>query len=497
VSTATLLRERARPAAVPLPPPPGPDRGTRIGEGLARAAPWLLLGAYVLQLALIVPRHEAWFDEAQAWLLARDSGLWELFAERLRYEGNPGLWHVILFALVRAGVPYEGLGWVSGAIAVSGAALLVHRGPFPLWVKAGLLFSFALGYQEAVVARSYVLLPPLLFALAASWPSRSRRVGRIAVLLALLAGVSLHGLLIAGSFAALRAWELGRSWRRLDARRRRHHLVAAAALALQAAATAVVLWPPADLSPLSAGWDLRGESILWLLDRSLTGTGWLTAAALAATVPWFRRTRTLALWAVPTVVLLLFLALKYHAPHHEELPFLVWVTVLWISFGRDRGGDDRRLRRVALAGIACVLAVQVVWWGRTYAYDWTESYSGGRELARYLATLPAATEVWTADWPALAALPYFDDNVFDNLNSGVDPSYWVWRADKTGQLDLAVIDAYLNQPDVWVWPVKFDSEREYPDLPGYRRVLLVEGGVYSKDRVVDDEAFVVYERVVP
>jgi len=229
----------------------------------------------------------------------------------------------------------------------------------------------------------------------------------------------------------------------------------------------------------------------------LTGTGWLTAAALAATIPWFHRTRTLALWAVPTAVLLLFLALKYSAPHHEELPFLVWVTVLWISFGRNRGGDDRRLRRLALAGVACVLAVQAVWWGRTYAYDWTESYSGGRELARYLATLPATTEVWTADWPALAALPYFDDNVFDNLNSGVDPSYWVWRADKTGQLDLAVIDAYLNQPDVWVWPVKFDSEREYPDLPGYRRVLLVEGGVYSKDRVVDDEAFVVYERVVP
>jgi len=268
VSTATLLRQRARPAAVPLPPPPGPDRGTHLGEGLARAAPWLLLGAYVLQLALIVPRHEAWFDEAQAWLLARDSGLWELFAERLRYEGNPGLWHLILFALVRAGLPYEGLGWVSAAIAVAGAALLVHRGPFPLWVKAGLLFSFALGYQEAVVARSYVLLPPLLFALAASWPSRSRRVGRIAVLLALIAAVSLHGLLIAGSFAALRAWELRRTWGRLDARRRRNHLVAGVALALQVVATAAVLWPPADLSPLSAGWDLQGERILWLLDRS-------------------------------------------------------------------------------------------------------------------------------------------------------------------------------------------------------------------------------------
>ena len=51
---------------------------------------------YVIALLYIIPKHEPWEDEAQAWLLARDSGLVELLFKNIGYEGHPGLWHVIL-----------------------------------------------------------------------------------------------------------------------------------------------------------------------------------------------------------------------------------------------------------------------------------------------------------------------------------------------------------------------------------------------------------------
>src|SRR5689334_1095494 len=45
--------------------------------------------------------HGMWRDELQAWLIARDSAsVGDLFFN-LRYEGHPGLWHILLWLLSR------------------------------------------------------------------------------------------------------------------------------------------------------------------------------------------------------------------------------------------------------------------------------------------------------------------------------------------------------------------------------------------------------------
>jgi hypothetical protein len=55
-----------------------------------------VLGVYTVAVAVLVTRHEPWFDEAQAWLLARDTAPLTLVTDALRYEGSPGLWHLTL-----------------------------------------------------------------------------------------------------------------------------------------------------------------------------------------------------------------------------------------------------------------------------------------------------------------------------------------------------------------------------------------------------------------
>jgi hypothetical protein len=80
--------------------------------------------------------HEKWADEAQAWLIARDLSLWRIFSYELRYEGSPGLWHLILWIAQHAlDAPYAALGpiglvrWLLGRhsirnrVAVTGFAL--------------------------------------------------------------------------------------------------------------------------------------------------------------------------------------------------------------------------------------------------------------------------------------------------------------------------------------------------------------------------------------
>ena len=88
--------------------------------------------------------HEAWGDEAQAWLLARDSSLWDLFYRHLHYEGTPGLWHLLLWLEARAGVSYLGMHWISSGLGALGVYLLLRYAPFPRPIRLLFPLTFAL-----------------------------------------------------------------------------------------------------------------------------------------------------------------------------------------------------------------------------------------------------------------------------------------------------------------------------------------------------------------
>ena len=148
------------------------------------------LSAYSALLAFAIPFHEPFADEAQGWQLARNLPLTSLFKTYIRYAAAPGLWHFLLWILIRAHVSYAGLHWISGAIAgPSVTALLLFKSPFPLYLKLALPFTVFLVYQYAVVARNYVLAPILLYAIAFVWKKNPLI---LALLLGLLANVALH-----------------------------------------------------------------------------------------------------------------------------------------------------------------------------------------------------------------------------------------------------------------------------------------------------------------
>jgi hypothetical protein len=184
----------------------------------ARRWTWVesaVLAGYAIVVALGIAWHEPWADEAQAWLLARDQGFWHLMLHAVRYEGSPGLWHAMLWVLARLHVSYVGMHWVSGAIAAAGVFVLLRWSPFPLVLRALLPFGFWLAYQNAVVARSYVLFAVLAFSAAAvlraiargiapgDGTSRvdSRRLLWLAVILGLMANLSVHGFVASLGFA--------------------------------------------------------------------------------------------------------------------------------------------------------------------------------------------------------------------------------------------------------------------------------------------------------
>jgi hypothetical protein len=210
----------------------------------SRRPEWTTVVLYAGMVAFAIPYHEPWSDEAQAWQLARSLPLVALFQKYIRYEGSPGLWHLLLWILSRAHVSYTGMHWISGGIAVAGISILVLKSPFPRYLKLSLPFTSFLLFQYAVVARSYVLVPCLLFMIALRW-KRSPVV--VALLLGLLANVALHAAVISGGLAIVYAIERIRRGDFKDSSQRSRLLYSAAILLCFYAFALWTAWPPHDL----------------------------------------------------------------------------------------------------------------------------------------------------------------------------------------------------------------------------------------------------------
>ena len=103
------------------------------------------------------------------------------------------------------------------AIAAAGIYVLLRLSPFPFYLRAILPFSFFLAYQYSVVARSYTLFPLLCFLVAHAYRQAKPRPVLLAIYLALLANVSIHGTMVACLVAPIYAWcHLRRGCRRLS-----------------------------------------------------------------------------------------------------------------------------------------------------------------------------------------------------------------------------------------------------------------------------------------
>jgi hypothetical protein len=156
---------------------------------LAVSAAFLAVGS------LSVVFHEPWKDEAQAWLIARQSTGLITLLHNSRYEGSPVLWHLLLLPLTRVGwIPLmSGLNLASATGAVF---LFAAFSPFQRAARALFAFGYLPLYEWGTIARNYALGVFLLFAFAAVYPRR--RPILQGVILALAANTSAHAALVAG-----------------------------------------------------------------------------------------------------------------------------------------------------------------------------------------------------------------------------------------------------------------------------------------------------------
>lgn len=158
--------------------------------------------AYVTVTVTVSCFHEPWFDEAQAWLIARDCSWKELLTVRTHYEGHPPLWWMLLAIPAKLGMPYEiGLKSLNLMCAALMIWLLEFKTKLPELLKVILPFSYFLCYQYGVTSRPYALMIAAMLLIAINWNNRNTKPWPVILSMMLLCATSSYGLAIAGMLA--------------------------------------------------------------------------------------------------------------------------------------------------------------------------------------------------------------------------------------------------------------------------------------------------------
>ncbi|MGA3373193.1 MAG: hypothetical protein ABSC48_15675 [Terracidiphilus sp.] len=480
------------------------------GQFHSRWPEWAALGLYAGLVAFAIPYHEPSADVAQAWQLARSLSLPALFETYIRYEGSPGLWHFLLWLLIRAHLSYAGLSWICGAIAVGATALLLFKSPFPSYLKLALPFTFFLVFQYAIAARSYVLVPILLYLIALRW-KKSPLV--LALLLGLLANVALHAAVISAGLALVYLIEQLQNRGALNPRRRRQFWWAGLLLLSFWTFALWTAWPPRDLTDYLS---FRLHSSLFSsFARSLASLvlpvfqPWVLSIPFWVAIALCLRARRRLFYLLPVLFLAAFCGAVASDWWHFGLMVPLAISLSWMTWPDSGLTPTRResAGRMALAAVACL---QIFWSAYAIEFDHYHAYSPDLATAGFLrpfvqrGSTIAITDLHdpvahAGAFFSVGVLPYFERGIFVNQQE----PFWSWsdqNPTEEGFLKalplhpaVVVVGVYGTSPDA---PSVLSHPRiQMLNRAGYRMTNVFCGAMPEGFRLMNHNCDLIFQRI--
>ena len=503
MATQTTL---PRPPFDPQPAPSlssGPSRWWRIAD-------FFVFGLWAAAVSTVLPHHEPWPDEAQAWLIARDLNLSTIWFHELRYEGTPGLWHTILWVAQHwFHAPYPALNVIGALFALAGVAFVLWKSPFPRPITYLLVLSYVFVYQYAVVARSYNLFLLLVFLMAYFYRDPSRPLSLTVVLL-LLSFVAVHGALLAASFGSCYFLEAYKRRKELHSNMRTPYLISAAAMLLAFVFLLVILWPTPDVAEFAKtppGVAPQGDTKLMkfeaVIDLSFFDQTYISAIFLILAAAWCYLRGKFLVFALPVSLLILLYVTIHGRPHHHGIVFLAAMAAFWIAWPTD---NQSRLfsnwQRLATWGMTALLALMLslnVWDGyAALLQDYLFPYCGSQDAAQFLKQVAADnTVIYGYTFGTSAVSAYFDRNIFSNMpttyyHQGLPGHGAILDYDEIAAVSPAYLVLFSTNE-----LADFRSIDPQLRANGYALVHFSKGNIFYKRFAFDTSSYFIYQRKYP
>jgi hypothetical protein len=98
-----------------------------------------------------------WRDETEAWIVARDSYGLRGLLRHVRYEGHPPGWYAVLQGITHFTWNVQWEKAPNFLFAVIAVTLVLCATKVRLWIRLGLVFSYFLMFEYAVIDRNYMM----------------------------------------------------------------------------------------------------------------------------------------------------------------------------------------------------------------------------------------------------------------------------------------------------------------------------------------------------
>lgn len=415
---------------------------------------------YIAIIAIVMCFHEPWFDEAQSWLIARDSSLTDIISVRTHYEGHPPFWNLLLAIAAKNGVPYEfGIKGIQLVCASLLGAWLIFKSPFKSASSLATFlipFTYFACFQYGVTSRPYALLCLSLLVAAHYWNSADSKTSsawKLAISLMFMCLLSVYGIAFAAGFTIAWIWRVFSKNinKTLNFSDILHAIKATIAsnlarliswglIAIFGAANLALAWPAKNAFATRATIDGNSTiakcfAFIFVMPSESMFTSFygdismrrmpfdflpITICTIFSLVIWAfaikiaKRRKLLTALVIPYLVLTI-VAVRYFTLHHAGLIFVFLLSVLWISHIKEPLSNKdipaifvkvaptkfRFIKNKAFKInllISIILAPSLIWNAFACVNDILFDYSPSRAVAQYISSNHLQNKRFVASW---------------------------------------------------------------------------------------------------
>lgn len=442
--------------------------------------------------------HEPWFDEIQAYLIARDASFHDIFFVLPHYEGHPPLWHILLLP-AKLGLSCRAALNLAQIVTFAGfAAMLELRSPFGWKMKIFLSLNYYILYQYSVISRPYAMLMLAGLLVADVYPDRDKKPFRYLLAMLFICLCHSYGIAVAGGLAAADLLHRILKEKSISGVLKNTNKKLIASYCLLLAGAVIII---ADIFPQGNANGIRllhfnkvilafimcwtllpSETVFtsyinddtWLqtLDPGLTDLivgGFFSALIWYILISICKKRKIISELLIPYIFLTFFLSM-YAMPHHFGIFITFSIMILWIAQKTEpitieelkapleKSQSLKKCSRYivgAFFGIAA--AVNIYWSVYSYSIDIKNPYDAGENAAQWIKDNDLEDKkifsAWNEDttrmltYGSTSVNGFMEKNIFINADQGASYSTHVMTTDEEYASDIEWMRS-LGSPDV-------------------------------------------------
>ena len=438
--------------------------------------------------------HESWADEAQHWLLARDCGILELINQRLKYEGHPLLWYLILKVFIFFKLPYEKFFIIPLIFSSIGVYILFFKIKFPMILKIFTPFTYYIFYQYSIISRSYCLIFPTLTLTAWFWKDRFYHPFRYLTCLILLFNICFYTQVLAVCLILYYFYEAIK--REYFKTKTPEMILFFSIFAFFVLLNLYILHPASDF-PFKAYCHFRSFEIEKVFNIFAL-SAFATKISLPITIlsiflyfvlpiTFYKNFGNSFLYFYLMTIQLIVYTLFYYQDWHFGIIFLILMFTLWLGYESNFKTDKKG--KIFLVILTMIIGIQINWTVISSIYDIKNPYCASKNVAGFLKENNYdKNKIYMLGYRPIAINPYFEKNLYQN--STQNKSFYIWQKIPNEKLKI-------SNPEIFIVAKqrRFDDETffEVVENDNYKKYNF-KGNMVFKNNIRESNAFFVYVR---